>query len=165
MNKFSAWIKALRLRTLPLAMASIGMGTFLAAFEGVFIAEIFFLCAITTLLLQILSNLANDYGDSQHGADSLHREGPSRQVQLGIISKKEMRYAIVLTSILTLISGLWLLDAAFENTDLLFFFFFLLGVASIGAAIKYTMGENPYGYLGLGDFFVVIFFGIVGVGG
>lgn len=158
-------MKALRLRTLPLALASIGMGSFLAAFHHSFKPGIFALCALTTLLLQILSNLANDYGDSIHGADGALREGPSRQVQSGLITKKEMRIAIIFTSILTLTSGLYLLNLSFAEIDTRFVTFFLLGIAAIGAAVKYTMGRNPYGYQGFGDIFVLLFFGIVGVAG
>lgn len=165
MNKWNTWIKAMRLRTLPLALASIGMGSFVAAFHHSFRPGIFALCVLTTLLLQILSNLANDYGDSIHGADSQHREGPARQVQSGHISQKEMRNAIVFTSVLALLSGLSLLKMSFGKIDMLFIAFFLLGIAAIGAAVKYTMGRNPYGYAGLGDLFVLLFFGIVGVAG
>src|SRR6218665_3412245 len=90
-----SWIKALRLRTLPLAVASISMGAFLAASAGKFNPLIFILCCLTTLLLQILSNLSNDYGDSLHGADHAGRKGPMRMVQSGAISPQKMQAAIV----------------------------------------------------------------------
>ncbi|MGW8122444.1 1,4-dihydroxy-2-naphthoate polyprenyltransferase [Roseivirga echinicomitans] len=159
------WIKAFRLRTLPLALASIGMGTFLAASAGHFKAGVFALCALTTILLQVLSNLANDYGDSIHGADGLKRTGPSRAVQSGAISLKAMRNAIILFSSLSLVSGIALIYLAFSWSPQVFGFFLGLGVLAILAAITYTAGYKPYGYMGLGDISVLIFFGFVGVMG
>lgn len=161
--KFKAWMQAVRLRTLPLALASIAMGSFLAADEGLFNVLIFILAAITTIFLQILSNLANDYGDSLHGADSTDRKGPKRSVQSGSISAKSMKIAISITAILSLLSGTLLLLTAIENLDASFFIFFLLGIAAILAAMGYTMGKNPYGYAGFGDLFVLLFFGLLGV--
>ncbi len=156
-------MQAVRLRTLPLALASIAMGSFLAADEGLFNVLIFILAAITTIFLQILSNLANDYGDSLHGADSTDRKGPKRSVQSGSISAKSMKIAISITAILSLLSGTLLLLTAIENLDASFFIFFLLGIAAILAAMGYTMGKNPYGYAGFGDLFVLLFFGLLGV--
>ena len=98
-------MQAIRLRTLPLALASIAMGSFLAADEGLFNLSIFILAAITTIFLQILSNLANDYGDSLHGADNIIRKGPERSVQSGSISARSMKIAISITAILSLSSG------------------------------------------------------------
>jgi 1,4-dihydroxy-2-naphthoate octaprenyltransferase len=122
------------------------------------------LCVLTAVLLQILSNLANDYGDSLHGADHIERKGPKRAVQSGQVSPAAMRRAIVLTAALTVVSGLLLLwfafgRAAFSSTLL----FILLGGAAIAAAVTYTAGRLPYGYAGLGDIAVLIFFGWVGV--
>lgn len=161
--KVKAWLQAIRLRTLPLALASIAMGSFLAADEGRFNFTIFILAAITTIFLQILSNLANDYGDSLHGADSSLREGPKRSVQSGIISAGSMKLAIVITAILSLLSGTILLYVSIDNMDTTFFIFFLLGIAAILAAMGYTMGKRPYGYAGFGDLFVLVFFGLIGV--
>ncbi len=161
--KFRAWMQAIRLRTLPLAMASIAMGSFLAADEGLFNTSIFILAAITTIFLQILSNLANDYGDSLHGADSTLRKGPRRSVQSGLISAGSMKIAIIITAILSLLSGTALLFIAIENMNSTFIIFLLLGIAAILAALGYTMGKNPYGYSGLGDLFVLLFFGLLGV--
>jgi 1,4-dihydroxy-2-naphthoate octaprenyltransferase len=161
--KFMAWMQAVRLRTLPLALASIAMGTFLAADEGLFNLSIFILAAITTIFLQILSNLANDYGDSLHGADNIIRKGPERSVQSGSISARSMKIAISITAILSLSSGTLLLLTAIENLNASFFIFLLLGIAAILAAMGYTMGKNPYGYAGLGDLFVLLFFGLLGV--
>ncbi len=154
------WLSAIRLRTLPLAVASIGMGSFLAAKDGVFDKKVFFLAALTAICLQILSNLANDYGDTIHGADSAARTGPKRAVQTGAISQKAMKNAMILLSILSLFSGIILLTYAI-NTQQDFFVFLGIGIAAIIAAITYTSGAFPYGYRGLGDLFVLIFFGWV----
>lgn len=157
------WIKAFRLRTLPLALSSIAMGSFLAAAAQSFRWEIFTLCVITTIFLQVLSNLANDYGDSIHGADSADRKGPTRAVQSGAISPMAMKKAIIVFIILCLISGISLLFVSFGYDWKAILFFLALGLLSIGAAIAYTVGRKPYGYLGLGDISVLMFFGLVGV--
>ncbi|MEK6480891.1 1,4-dihydroxy-2-naphthoate polyprenyltransferase [Catalinimonas sp. 4WD22] len=163
MSKLQAWILAARPRTLPLALASIGMGAFLAAYADHFNWQIFALSVLTTIFLQILSNFANDYGDSIHGADSIEREGPSRAVQAGHISPQAMKKAIILFGVLSFVSGVLLLLTALPGNQLLLLFFLLLGVAAIFAAITYTSGSKPYGYAGLGDISVLIFFGLVGV--
>lgn len=158
------WIKAFRLRTLPLSLSSIGMGGFLAAFYGAFKADIFGWCILTTLFLQILSNLANDYGDSIHGADGAQRVGPSRAVQSGAISPRSMKSAMFIVGGLAFISGMYLLYHLIHLMSLTMLgFFFVLGLLSIAAAIKYTAGKNPYGYRGLGDVYVLVFFGWVAV--
>ncbi|MBF8963128.1 1,4-dihydroxy-2-naphthoate polyprenyltransferase [Pontibacter sp. FD36] len=159
-----AWISAFRPRTLPLAFSCIGMGGFMAAAYGAFDAVVVGLCVLTTLFLQILSNLANDYGDSIHGADSVHREGPKRAVQAGHIKAEHMKKGMAVFSLLSLVSGLLLLWVAFGTEGIYLFLVFLaLGLASIWAAINYTAGSKPYGYAGLGDIFVFMFFGLVGV--
>jgi 1,4-dihydroxy-2-naphthoate polyprenyltransferase len=160
-----AWLKAFRLRTLPLALSCIGMGSFLAASTANFQWSIFVLCVTTTIFLQVLSNLANDYGDSVHGADSVERKGPSRAVQSGAITPQQMRLAIIVFVLLSLVSGIALLLMAFGLEWNALLFFLGLGVLSILAAIAYTVGKKPYGYMGLGDFSVFIFFGLVGVMG
>jgi 1,4-dihydroxy-2-naphthoate polyprenyltransferase len=157
------WIKAFRLRTLPLAVSCIAMGGFLASEAGVFRWDIFLLCVLTTIFLQILSNLANDYGDSIHGADSIHRKGPSRAVQSGAVTKAQMRNAVIIFVLLSLTSGISLLIVAFGAEWKAIFFFLGLGILSILAAIAYTVGKKPYGYVGLGDVSVLLFFGFVGV--
>ncbi len=173
-TKMKNWIKAFRLRTLPLSFSTILMGSALAIWpifdkkhaQNVHVWWIFGLTLLTTLLLQILSNLANDYGDSKKGADNAERIGPARAIQSGEISPKAMFRAIVITTLLTLITGILLLLVSFDfKINWLFFGFFILGIAAIGAAIKYTMGKKAYGYSGLGDVFVFIFFGLVGVYG
>lgn len=165
MDQVKVWVQAFRLRTLPLALSSIGLGSFLAAFEGKMRWSVFILAALTTLFLQVLSNLANDYGDSQHGADHAEREGPSRSVQSGVITPMAMKSAIYIFIALSFISGFSLLFVAISDFDIPFIMLFILGVLAIGAALNYTMGTNPYGYAGLGDMFVILFFGFVGVGG
>lgn len=164
MSTFRNWISAFRLRTLPLAVSSILLGCFLAYAHGTFSWPVAMLAVSTTLLLQILSNLANDYGDSVSGVDGEHRIGPSRSVQGGAISALAMKRAIYIFIALSLVSGIGLIIAGAAQlgwpTALLFFG---LGLAAIAAAIKYTMGKRPYGYQGLGDLFVLIFFGWVGV--
>jgi 1,4-dihydroxy-2-naphthoate octaprenyltransferase len=157
------WITAIRLRTLPLALASIGMGSFLAAYTGSFDLTIFSFSILTTIFLQILSNLANDYGDSTHGADHSLRKGPNRMVQSGMITKNAMRLAIFVLVVLSLVSGIYLLYLAFGWKGTAFLVFLLIGITAILAAIAYTAGGKPYGYSGLGDLSVLIFFGLVGV--
>jgi 1,4-dihydroxy-2-naphthoate polyprenyltransferase len=166
MSNARAWLVSLRLRTLPLAVASTGMGSFLAAGFGVFNLPICVLTLLTSILLQILSNLANEYGDYRSGADNSERIGPQRSLQSGAISISAMRNAVMFVSLLTLMSGCFLLYGAIGSIKNLFFIsFFIIGLICILAAIKYTMGRNPYGYSGFGDIAVFIFFGIVGVGG
>jgi 1,4-dihydroxy-2-naphthoate octaprenyltransferase len=141
------------------------MGTFLAASAGFFDGLIFALCALTTIFLQVLSNLANDYGDSVHGADSASRVGPSRAVQSGLITKTAMKRAIVLCSILSLLAGVTLIYTAFGWSPTILGIFLGFGILAILAAITYTAGFKPYGYAGLGDLSVLIFFGFMAVMG
>lgn len=159
------WIQAFRLRTLPLAFSCILMGGFLALGQQVFNGVILGLSLLTTLFLQVLSNLANDYGDSVSGVDHAGRQGPSRAVQSGEISREAMKKGLVICGILAFLSGIILLFVSFRDAWLLAGLFLLIGLASIWASIKYTVGKTPYGYQGLGDLFVLIFFGLVGVCG
>ncbi len=165
MHTIKPWIEAARPRTLPLALASIGMGAFLAASVQQFRVSVFLLSALTTIFLQILSNLANDYGDSIHGADCADREGPARAVQSGAISASAMKKSIIIFGLLSLLSGIVLLWVAFQDNLPGLLFFLGIGILAIIAAITYTSGAKPYGYAGLGDISVLIFFGIVGVMG
>jgi 1,4-dihydroxy-2-naphthoate octaprenyltransferase len=157
-KKIKTWVSAFRLRTLPLATASIALGCFLAAAENAFQWPITLLCFATAGILQVLSNLANDYGDSAHGADNPDRKGPQRAVQSGQISKAAMQIALVVFVLLALGVGYPLVQG--ESP-----IFHLAGLAAILAAVAYTVGPKPYGYLGLGDLFVLLFFGVIGVGG
>lgn len=159
------WLSAFRLRTLPLSLSCIGMAAFLAAAAGKFNGLLFALCCLTTIFLQILSNLANDYGDSINGADHAGRKGPQRAVQSGAITSSQMRNAVVLFTVLCLLSGIGLLLLAFGLDWSALLFFLVLGLLCIAAAIAYTVGRKPYGYAGLGDLSVLIFFGLVGVMG
>lgn len=166
MGNFSSWINAARLRTLPLSISGIIVGTTIAVQQGYFNIVIFSLALCTTLGLQILSNLANDYGDGVKGTDNENRVGPARAIQSGLISTKEMKQGIWITAIATMILAFLLIYVAFGRENFLSaVVFFALGLAAIIAAIKYTVGENAYGYKGLGDVFVFIFFGLVAVYG
>lgn len=138
------------------------MGSFLAAFYGYFDLRILLLAFLTTIFLQILSNLANDYGDYKNGADNINRKGPLRAVQSGVISPKTMKRAIVFFATLSFISGILLLLVSL-SFSLPFVVMLVIGILAIAAAIKYTAGKNPYGYAGLGDFSVFLFFGLTGV--
>ena len=166
MSKFSSWINAARLRTLPLSISGIFVGSAIAAKEGYFNWVIFSLAIGTTLGLQILSNFANDYGDGIKGTDNDERIGPARAIQSGLITHKEMKEAMLVTAVTTLILAVLLIYASFGGEQLISaLIFFILGVAAIIAAIKYTVGDSAYGYRGLGDLFVFIFFGLVAVYG
>ncbi len=166
------WLHAFRLRTLPLALSSILVGSALAYvaerfnYSGPpqFKPAVMALALLTATLLQVLSNLANDLGDHQHGTDNADRVGPQRAVQSGAITPAQMKRAMLICGGLALISGCALIIVALGFT-LKTLLFLLLGLAAIGAAVKYTFGKNPYGYAGLGDISVFLFFGIVGVCG
>ena len=163
-NKLKIWLSAFRLRTLPLALSCIFTGTAMVYSLRQVNIFIFIAAVITTILLQILSNLSNDYGDGVKGTDNDHRIGPKRAVQSGVISLSTMKTAIIINVILCLISGISLLYISFGTAHLIqILLFLLLGILAIAAAIKYTIGANAYGYNGLGDLAVFIFFGLVGV--
>lgn len=158
------WIQAARLRTLPLSVSGIIVGSFYAMHKGIFDWRIFALAILTTLGLQILSNFANDYGDGVKGTDNQDRIGPERAIQSGAISAKQMKSSIILTSILTFLIAVLLIYLSFGREHFFYTILFLiLGVVSIVAALKYTMGNAAYGYRGLGDIFVFLFFGLLSV--
>ncbi|ARD63281.1 1,4-dihydroxy-2-naphthoate polyprenyltransferase [Kosakonia radicincitans DSM 16656] len=159
-----AWLESLRPKTLPLAFAAIVVGTVLAWWQGYFDPLVAVLALITAGLLQILSNLANDYGDAVKGSDKPDRIGPLRGMQKGAISLAQMKRALIIVIVLSCISGLLLVTAA-TQTLADFIGFLVLGGLSIIAAITYTIGKRPYGYLGLGDISVLIFFGWLSVMG
>lgn len=166
------WIHAARLRTLPLSMSGIIMGSFIARWRilengGTWDWKIFAMAILVTLLYQILSNFANDYGDGIKGTDQLRvNEAEQRAVASGKITAAQMRNAVILFSILSLIATVALLYLAFFPNHIQEFWVFVgLGIACILAAIGYTVGKKPYGYMGLGDIFVFIFFGLVSVCG
>lgn len=164
--KIQPWIKSFRPKTLPLALSNTIIGSALAVMDNGFRWSILILAAITTVFLQILSNMANDYGDFVNGKDTAERIGPKRMVQSGEISAKEMLRGMILIAILSIVSGASLILIAIKGSGVFYFLLFaLLGISAIAAAVKYTVGKNPYGYQGLGDLFVFIFFGLVGVVG
>jgi 1,4-dihydroxy-2-naphthoate octaprenyltransferase len=166
-------IKAARLRTLPLSVSGIIVGSKLG-FDNVMYADstitlletpIFWLAILTTIGFQVLSNFANDYGDGVKGTDD-NREGEARMVSSGAITPKQMKMAMIITGAITLVVALLLIYISFEQDNFLYsVIFFGLGVASIIAAIKYTVGKSAYGYSGFGDVFVFIFFGLLAVVG
>ena len=165
MSTIKAWLQAARLRTLPLSVSGILVGSFYAKSQ---ITEfdwwILSFALITTLGLQVLSNFANDYGDGVKGTDNENRVGPQRALQSGAITASAMKKGIIITSILTLISAVILIYLSFGKDNLGYsVFFFFLGLACVAAAIKYTVGQSAYGYKGMGDLFVFIFFGLVSV--
>jgi len=166
MASVKSWIKAARLRTLPLAMSGILMGAALSYFDGGFQSKITVLAIITALFIQIFSNFANDYGDSQKGTDNKHRVGPQRTVQSGEISLKEMKVGMVVLIALSLATGIWLIAEGTKGLDLTTFLLFLgFGIVALVAAYRYTGGSNPYGYAGFGDVAVFLFFGLLPVVG
>jgi 1,4-dihydroxy-2-naphthoate octaprenyltransferase len=166
MNKVSVWISAARPRTLPLSIAGILAGSAVAVKTLVFSLPIFVLALATTLGFQVLSNFANDYGDGVKGTDNQDRVGPKRALQSGLLTAKELKQGMIVTAVITLFLVSLLIFTAFGGEHMvLSFIFFNLGIAAIIAAVKYTVGANAYGYKAMGDLFVFLFFGIVGVVG
>lgn len=164
MKKVSIWISTMRLRTLPLSVSGIILASCFAEYNGHFRWNIFILAMLTTLSLQILSNLANDYGDGVKGIDNEDRIGPERAIQSGRISPDEMFNAIRINILISIGLAFLLIFSAFGVRHFfLSLIFFLLGIGSIVAAIRYTVGDKAYGYRGLGDVFVFIFFGLISV--
>ena len=166
------WIKAARLRTLPLSLSGIILGSLIAKWRLNSVGEswdvwVFVLALVVTLLYQVLSNYANDYGDGVKGTDKKRvGEAEARAVASGKITAKQMRNAVILFSVLSLAFTVLLLYKAFFPGHIQAFYVFIgLGIACIFAAIGYTVGKRPYGYMGLGDVFVFIFFGLVSVMG
>ena len=166
MSKAISWIKAARLRTLPLSLSGIIVGSFIAASNGFFDPVICALALCTTIGFQIISNFANDYGDGVKGTDNEDRVGPERALQSGEISPEAMKNAIILTGIISIALALWLIFVAF-GTDYVYNsnIIIVLGISCIAAAIKYTVGDHSYGYSGYGDLFVFLFFGLLSVCG
>lgn len=162
---FESWVDAARPRTLPLAIASILTGSFLAVAQGSYTPHTILLALLTAILLQMLSNLANDYGDAVNGVDDDRRVGPTRTVQSGRIGPGAMKTGILVTATLCLLSGSTLLYASLGLSFPISLGFFLIGVVAIASAIRYTIGAHAYGYRGWGDPVVFLFFGIAGVAG
>lgn len=157
-----AWATACRPKTLPLACMSILVGSVLALSAGTLSWPVLALSFCTAGLLQVLSNLANDYGDGLRGVDDSNRLGPVRALQSGMLTPAQLKLSLFIVAVLAVISGLWLIQAAaLDAADVLIFS--LLGVLSVIAALTYTLGRKPYGYAGLGDVSVWLFFGCLGV--
>lgn len=164
MTKFKAWLNAARLRTLPLSVSGIIVGAAMANLYGFTNPLVLFLAICTTIGFQVTSNFANDYGDGVKGTDNDDRIGPKRALQSGILTDKELKNGIILSVIINIILSITLLFVAFGTEQLFLILFFLgLAIASIWAAIKYTVGSSAYGYRGLGDVFVFLFFGLLAV--
>jgi 1,4-dihydroxy-2-naphthoate octaprenyltransferase len=156
------WIEAARLRTLPLSVSGIILGSFYAMSQSIFNWKIVLSALTTTLLLQILSNFANDYGDGMKGTDNEDRIGPKRAIQSGTITPQAMKRALYITSFFTMVSAITLIYFSFKDTNFVFSLFFLfLGAVAVASAIRYTVGNTAYGYRGYGDVFVFVFFGLV----
>ena len=158
------WIQAARVRTLPLSVSGILVGSFYAMSQAMFNWKIVVFALLTTLGLQILSNFANDYGDGVKGTDNEDRIGPKRAIQSGLISPQAMKRAIVITAIITLFFAICLIYFSFkleENYLKYSLAFLFLGILAIASAIRYTVGKSAYGYRGYGDLFVFVFFGLV----
>lgn len=168
----AAWIEAARPRTLPLAASGSLIAAGIAVAAGVFRWEVFVLMFVVSLLLQVIANFADDYGDLSHGLDDETRVGPKRGLQRGIITVSQMKRALIGTCLLTFVLGVALILVAFTSGPTMtggslvaIAVFVALGLASIAAAIFYTIGKHPYGYIGLGDIMSFLFFGIVAVVG
>jgi 1,4-dihydroxy-2-naphthoate octaprenyltransferase len=171
-----SYVKAARLRTLPLSVSGIILGSYLGnqfvnnlsetnIQSSIWESSIFWLAILTTIGFQVLSNFANDYGDGIKGSDK-NRTGEARMVSSGAITPKQMKSAMLCTIVVTLIIALLLIYVAFGSENFGFSVLFLgLGIASIVAAMKYTMGTSAYGYSGFGDLFVFLFFGLLSVVG
>ena len=163
MSLLKTWLRAARLRTLPLSFSGILIGSSFA-FSSNFDFDIFSSCLLITVLFQIISNFANDLGDAVKGVDDETRIGPERAIQSGMITKAQMKNAIIILSVLALIVVLQLLFRIdLSRNELLIFS--ALGMMSIWAAIAYTIGKKPYGYRALGDLMVFLFFGLLAVVG
>lgn len=161
----SKWIEAARPRTVLLSLSGVMMGCFLAASTGLSNPVVWLLCALTAITLQVLSNLANDYGDFKKGVDNAHRTGPQRTLQSGAITERQMRIGIAITAAIAFVAGALLIFIFARLTWRELAVFAALGVGAVLAALLYTLGKRPYGYRGLGDLFCFLFFGWVAVAG
>ncbi len=161
---FSVWLATARLRTLPLSVSGIITGNAIAAKDDVFSVTVFALSLLTAIAFQIISNFANDYGDGVKGTDNEDRLGPERTFQQGLLTAQALKKGIVISALVSIALALSLICVSLGWRQLLISLFFLiLALAAVWAAIKYTVGQNAYGYSGLGDLFVFLFFGWVSV--
>lgn len=165
-DKLKYYIESMRLRTLPLSVAGIIMGSFVAGSHGFWHIGIFIWALLTAIILQIISNIANELGDLQKGTDNENRLGPIRSVQSGNLTEKALKNMLLIFVLLSMIFGLFLIGTSFGSLiTLSSLMMIILGALAIIAAIKYTFGGKAYGYIGLGDLFVFLFFGLVSVMG
>ena len=163
-SKLKIWLQAARLRTLPLSLSGIIVGNGLAYGNDRFSLVILVLSLATTIAFQVLSNFANDYGDGVKGTDNESRIGPARVLQQALLTRAQLKKGIQICAVVSLVFAFALIYVAFGTSDLQYsLIFVLLGIASVVAAIKYTVGTNAYGYKALGDLFVFLFFGGVSV--
>ena len=163
-NNLKIWVQGARLRTLPLSVSGIIMGNALALNHNDFSFIIFLLSILTAIAFQIVSNFANDYGDGIKGTDNEERIGPKRVLQQGLLTLENLKRGIFVSVVVSIILSITLIYESLGVNKLLFsVLFILLAIGAVAAAIKYTVGANPYGYSGLGDLFVFIFFGWVSV--
>ena len=164
MKKFKPWISAFRLRTLPLSVSGIVIASCMAYYNGFFKISIFIFALLVTISLQVLSNLANDYGDGVKGTDNENRIGPERAIQSGEITPFEMFNAIKINILIIILFTFLLIYSAFSTLNFLYsFLYFVLAIVCIYSAVRYTIGTTAYGYRALGDIMVFIFFGIISV--
>ncbi len=164
MNTLKTWLSAARLRTLPLSVSGIIVGIALANHAGYHNPFIVLFCLLVTIGFQVTSNFANDYGDGTKGTDNADRVGPVRALQSGALTASALKKGIVISASISMLLSIILLSYTFGITRFpLFLLFMVLGLLSVWAAIKYTVGSNPYGYIGLGDVFVFLFFGLLSV--
>jgi 1,4-dihydroxy-2-naphthoate octaprenyltransferase len=155
---FRIWLMAARPRTLPAAIAPVLVGTSLAGFAHVFHPLRFVAALLSALFIQVGTNLSNDYSDARRGADAEDRLGPVRVTAGGLVPPRQVLVATYVSFGLAVLFGIYLIVVA--GWELL-----LVGAASILAGVAYTGGPRPYGYEGLGEVFVFLFFGIVAVAG
>lgn len=154
----------MRLRTLPLSLAGVSLGIFLAAADYHVRWEVVLFTVLTTLSLQMLSNVSNELGDALRGTDREDRQGPSYSLSSGLLSKRDFKFMIWMYALLSVGFGLALIWFSFGTLlSLEAILLMILGATAISGAMRYTLGSNPYGYRGLGDIYVFIFFGIVAV--
>ena len=164
MNKFRAAVASMRLRTLPLSTGGVILGILLATAAFKVNLWVAVLIVLTTVCLQILSNLSNELGDVLHGTDTEDRVGPQYGLNGGVLTIGEMKVLIGIFVALCIVSGTAMMLLSFGTLwDLTPILVLLMGAGAIMGAMKYTLGRNPYGYRGLGDFYVFVFFGLVAV--
>ena len=164
MKQLKVWLKAVRLRTLPLSVSGILIGNSLCFQHPEFSVTLFVLMLFTAISFQIISNFANDYGDGVKGTDNENRLGPKRVLQQGLLSRETLKKGIVIISLISLLLAFVLIFLAFGFNSWNYILIFIgLSFASVWAAIFYTVGNKAYGYYGFGDLFVFLFFGGVSV--